>query len=79
MAATYGRLNGKPGVCLSTLGYGAANLVTPATYAQWGGMPMVMITGQKPIKKSKQGKFQVLDIVDIMRPLTEYTQNCEWQ
>lgn len=73
MAATYGRLTGKPGVCLSTLGPGATNLVTPAAYAQLGGMPMVMITGQKPIKKSKQGKFQVVDIVDMMRSLTKFT------
>ena len=73
MAATYGRLTGNPGVCLSTLGPGATNLVTPAAYALLGGMPMVMITGQKPIKKSKQGKFQVVDIVDMMRPLTKYT------
>ena len=54
MAATYGRLTGKPGVCLSTLGPGATNLVTAAAYANLGGIPMVMITGQKPIKKSKQ-------------------------
>jgi acetolactate synthase-1/2/3 large subunit len=73
MAAAYGRLTGKPGVCLSTLGPGATNLVTPAAFAQLGGMPMVMITGQKPIKKSKQGKFQVVDIVDMMHPLTKYT------
>lgn len=73
MAATYGRLTGKPGVCLSTLGPGATNFVTSAAYAQLGGMPMVMITGQKPIKKSKQGKFQVVDVVDMMRPLTKYT------
>jgi len=74
MAATYGRLTGKPGVCLSTLGPGATNLVTPAAYAQLGAMPMVMITGQKPIKKSKQGRFQIVDIVDMMRPLTKYTK-----
>ncbi len=49
MAATYGRLTGKAGVCLSTLGPGATNLVTAAAYAQLGGMPMLMITGQKPI------------------------------
>ncbi|MEO1020410.1 MAG: thiamine pyrophosphate-binding protein, partial [Pseudomonadota bacterium] len=53
MAATYGRLTGKAGVCLATLGPGATNFVTPAAYAQLGGFPMVMITGQKPIKKSK--------------------------
>jgi len=73
MAATYGRLTGEPGVCLSTLGPGATNLVTPAAYSQLGAMPMVMITGQKPIKKSKQGKFQIVDIVDMMRPLTKFT------
>jgi acetolactate synthase-1/2/3 large subunit len=74
MAATYGRLTGKAGVCLSTLGPGATNFVTAAAYAQLGGMPMLMITGQKPIKSSKQGQFQVVDIVDMMRPLTKYTR-----
>src|SRR3990167_6766864 len=71
MAATYGRLTGKPGVCLSTLGPGATNLVTAAAYAQLGGMPLVMITGQKPIKKSKQGHFQIVDVVGMLRPLTK--------
>ncbi len=74
MAATYGRLTGKAGVCLATLGPGATNLVTAAAYAQLGGMPMVMITGQKPIKSSKQGQFQIIDIVDMMRPITKYTR-----
>ena len=74
MAATCGRLTGKAGVCLATLGPGATNLVTAAAYAQLGGMPMLMITGQKPIKTSKQGHFQIIDIVDMMRPLTKYTK-----
>jgi acetolactate synthase-1/2/3 large subunit len=73
MAATYGRLTGKAGVCLSTLGPGATNLVTAAAYAQLGAMPMLMITGQKPIKASKQGQFQIVDVVDMMRPLTKFT------
>ncbi len=73
MAATYGRLSGKAGVCLSTLGPGATNLVTAAAYAQLGGMPMMMITGQKPIKKSKQGRFQIIDVIDMMKPITKYT------
>src|SRR5918997_2001683 len=73
MAATYGRHTGKTGVCLATLGPGATNFVTAAAYAQLGGMPMLMITGQKPIKKSKQGRFQILDVVDMMRPITKYT------
>lgn len=73
MAATYGRLTGKTGVCMATLGPGATNFVTAAAYAQLGGMPMLMITGQKPIKKSKQGRFQILDVVGMMRPITKYT------
>ena len=73
MAATYGRFTGKTGVCLSTLGPGATNFVTSAAYAQLGGMPMMMITGQKPVKKSKQGRFQILDVVDMMGPITKYT------
>src|SRR5271169_5089493 len=74
MAATYGRLTGRPGVCLSTLGPGATNLVTAAAYASLGGMPMLMITGQKPIKTSKQGQFQIVDVVEMMRPITKYAR-----
>jgi len=73
MAATYGRHTGKTGVCLATLGPGATNLVTAAAYAQLGGMPILMITGQKPIRRSKQGRFQILDVVGMMRPLTKFT------
>ena len=71
MAATWGRLTGEPGVCLSTLGPGATNLLTGAAYAQLGAMPMLMITGQKPIRHGKQGRFQILDVVATMRPLTK--------
>jgi acetolactate synthase-1/2/3 large subunit len=73
MAATYGRHTGKAGVCMATLGPGATNLVTAAAYAQLGGMPILMVTGQKPIKKSKQGRFQILDVVAMMGPLTKFT------
>ncbi|MGJ3242927.1 MAG: acetolactate synthase large subunit [Opitutales bacterium] len=74
MAATYGRLTGKTGVCLATLGPGATNLVTAAAYAQLGAMPMLMVTGQKPIHVSKQGHFQIIDVVDMMAPITKYTK-----
>ena len=74
MAATYGRLTGRAGVCLATLGPGATNLVTPAAYAQLGAMPMVMVTGQKPIHTSKQGHFQIIDVVDMMSPISKYTK-----
>ena len=72
MASVYGRLTGHTGVCLATLGPGATNFVTAAAYAQLGGMPMLMVTGQKPVKKSKQGRFQILDVVDMMQPITKY-------
>ena len=47
-------------------------------------MPLLMITGQKPIKKSKQGRFQIINVVEMMRPLTKFTrqivnaQNIPW-
>jgi acetolactate synthase-1/2/3 large subunit len=74
MAATYGRLTGKAGVCMATLGPGATNLTTPAAYAHLGGMPMVMITGQKPIKKSKQGMFQIINIVNLFAPICKMSK-----
>jgi len=73
MATTYGRLTGKAGVCMATLGPGATNFVTAAAYAQLGAMPMVMVTGQKPVKSSKQGAFQILDVVGMMKPITKST------
>jgi len=73
MAATYGRLTGRAGVCLSTLGPGATNLATAGAYAYLGGMPMLMITGQKPIKKSRQSRFQIIDVCRMMAPITKYT------
>ena len=74
MAATVGRLTGRVGVALSTLGPGATNLVTGVAYAQLGGMPLMVITGQKPIKKSKQGKFQIIDVVGMMKPITKFAE-----
>lgn len=71
MAATYGRLTGKPGVCLTTLGPGALNLTTGAAYALLGAMPMIMITGQKGILSSRQARFQIVDMIATMRPLTK--------
>lgn len=71
MAATYGRLTGKPGVCITTLGPGALNLTTAAAFAHVGAMPMVMITGQKGILKSRQARFQIVDLVAAMTPLTK--------
>src|SRR5215467_6187664 len=71
MAATYGRLTGKPGVCISTLGPGALNLSTGAAYALLGAMPMIMITGQKGVLSARQARFQMVDMVSTMTPLTK--------
>ena len=71
MASTYGRLTGQPGVCLSTLGPGALNFSTGAAYALLGAMPMILITGQKGILSSKQARFQIVDVVSSMTPLTK--------
>jgi acetolactate synthase I/II/III large subunit len=74
MAATHGRLTGKPGVCLATLGPGALNFSTGAAYAHLGAMPMLLITGQKPVMSAKQARFQIVDIVASMKPLTKMTR-----
>jgi acetolactate synthase I/II/III large subunit len=74
MAATHGRLTGKPGVCISTLGPGALNLTTGAAYAYLGAMPMILLTGQKAIMTAKQARFQIVDVVGSMRPLTKMTR-----
>ncbi len=74
MAATHGRLTGKPGVCIATLGPGALNFSTGAAYANLGAMPLILITGQKPIKTARQARFQIVDVVASMKPLTKMTR-----
>src|SRR3569833_919899 len=74
MAATHGRLTGKPGVCIMTFGPGALNLSTGAAYALLGAMPMIMITGQKGVLSSRQARFQIVDVVAAMRPLTKLSR-----
>src|ERR1700745_1292664 len=74
MAATYGRLTGKPGVCITTLGPGALNLTTGAAYALLGAMPMIMLTGHKGVLSSRQARFQIVDVVATMRPLTKLSR-----
>src|SRR5277367_2561801 len=74
MAATHGRLTGRPGVCIATLGPGALNLSTGAAYAHLGAMPMLMITGQKAIMSSRQARFQIVDVIAAMKPLTKLSR-----
>ena len=74
MAATHGRLTGKPGVCIATLGPGALNLSTGAAYALLGAMPMILLTGQKGILSARQARFQMVDTVAAMKPLTKLSR-----
>jgi acetolactate synthase I/II/III large subunit len=74
MAATHGRLTGRPGVCLATLGPGALNFSTGAAYAHLGAMPMILITGQKPVMSARQARFQIVDIIASMKPLTKMSR-----
>jgi acetolactate synthase-1/2/3 large subunit len=74
MAATYGRLTGKPGVCIATLGPGALNFSTGAAYALLGAMPIILLTGQKGIMTSKQARFQIVDVVSSFAPLTKMSR-----
>jgi len=71
MAATYGRLTGNAGVCFSTLGPGATNLVTGIAHAQLIGAPLVSISGQKALRENWQARFQLIDVVNMMRPITK--------
>lgn len=75
MAATYGRLTGKAGVCFSTLGPGATNLVTGVAHAQLIGAPLIAITGQKAIRDNWQACFQLIDIVSLMKPITKSAES----
>src|SRR5690348_11227783 len=74
MAATHGRLTGRPGVCISTLGPGALNFSTGAAYAHLGAMPMLLLTGQKAIMSSRQARFQIVDVIASMKPLTKMSR-----
>ena len=71
MAATYGRLTGKVGVCMSTLGPGATNLFTGLAHAELGGFPVLAITGQKGVLRNWQADFQVIDVVSMMKPISK--------
>ena len=70
-AATYGRLTKKAGVCFSTLGPGATNLVTGIAQAQLIGAPLLAITGQKALRDNWQARFQLIDVVKLMLPITK--------
>lgn len=71
-AAAYGRLTGKLAVAMSTLGAGAMNLTTAVAHAYLAAMPMLVITGQKAVRDNRMGQYQLVDVVDVMRPITKF-------
>jgi len=72
MADVWGRLTGKAGVCLSTLGPGATNLVTGVADAYLDKSPVVAITGQTGLGRIQRESHQYLDIVNMFRPITKW-------
>ncbi|MFC7063626.1 acetolactate synthase large subunit [Halobacillus seohaensis] len=72
MAGTYGRLTGKPGVCLATLGPGATNLLTGVANANMDHCPLIAITGQAGLNRQHKTSHQYYDLVDIYEPVTKW-------
>ncbi|KRH96088.1 MULTISPECIES: acetolactate synthase large subunit [Cylindrospermopsis] len=74
MADVYGRLTGKAGVCLSTLGPGATNLMTGVADANLDGAPLVAITGQVGTDRMHIESHQYLDLVAMFAPVTKWNK-----
>ena len=72
MADVYGRLSGKAGVCLATIGPGATNLVTPVSDAYLDRAPLVAITGQADTLRMHKESHQFIDIVSMFKPITKW-------
>src|SRR3954469_7097492 len=72
MADMYGRLTGRAGVCLGTLGPGATNLITAVADAFLDRAPLVALTGQADLERMHKESHQYIDIVDMMRPITKW-------
>jgi acetolactate synthase-1/2/3 large subunit len=77
MANAYGRLSGRPGVCLSTLGPGATNLVTGIADALLDFSPMVAITAQVELSKIYKESHQHIDILSAYKPITKWNARIE--
>ena len=73
MADVYGRLTGKAGVCMATLGPGATNLVTGVADANMDHAPVVAIAGQGATTRLHKESHQILDLVNLFRPITKYS------
>lgn len=74
MADVYGRLTGKPGVCLATLGPGATNLLTGIADAFLDYSPVVAITGQAGLERIHKQSHQYVDIIGVFEEVTKWNQ-----
>jgi len=72
MADMYGRLTGRAGVCLGTLGPGATNLVTAVADAFLDHAPLVALTGQSDLERMHKESHQYIDLLGIMRPIVKW-------
>jgi acetolactate synthase-1/2/3 large subunit len=72
MADVYGRLTGRAGVCLGTLGPGAMNLTTAVADAFLDRAPLVALTGQSDLERMHKESHQYIDVVGVMRPITKW-------
>ena len=72
MADAYGRLTGRAGVCLGTLGPGATNLVTAVADAFLDRAPLVALTGQSDLERMHKESHQYIDLIGIMRPVVKW-------
>jgi acetolactate synthase-1/2/3 large subunit len=72
MADAYGRLTGRAGVCLGTLGPGATNLVTAVADAFLDRAPLVALTGQSDLERMHKESHQYLDLIGILRPIVKW-------
>src|SRR5437764_2477637 len=72
MADAIGRLTGRAGVCLGTLGPGATNLVTAAADAFLGRAPLVALTGQSDLERMHKESHQYIDLIGILRPVVKW-------
>ena len=72
MADVYGRLTGKAGVCLSTLGPGATNLLTAVADANMDHAPLVALTGQSSLDRMHKESHQFIDVMGMFRPVTKW-------
>ncbi len=74
MADMYGRLTGRPGVCLGTLGPGATNLMTGVGQADMDHSPLVAITGQGAVTRLHKESHQAMDVVAMFEPVTKWSE-----